>query len=279
LDYLQRDNTQLAEQIVLAESIVGDHVAHGFADLLSLERLLADVVAVILLFVESPGSLAELGAFTASDNILDRLSAVIEECHREHTESFVYLGPISRLTRHNEKRLMYAPWLKEEGRDEIDPVRAEKMAQSVAAGLSEVLQQNGHTKMLVPSSDTRLGHGEKMCLITGILEVCQVLSKSEIDAAVRTFTDLNSDLEISRYLYLLRKLKVIGMIDYSKQKWYYVNDSLIEWRYKDSVGSRDTMGWMRHFRDLYTRAQDYREPLGKHYGALQRVNELKAARK
>jgi hypothetical protein len=85
--HLQQNNDPLLPDVVLAELIVenGEQEKNGFKDLLELERLVAEIVAVILLFVESAGSFAEFGAFTDNDTILQRLVAVIDNQFREQT--------------------------------------------------------------------------------------------------------------------------------------------------------------------------------------------------
>ncbi|HAM14916.1 MAG TPA: hypothetical protein DCP91_03450 [Eggerthellaceae bacterium] len=65
-------------------------------DLLVLEKLIADVSDAILLFDESPGSLCELGAFSACDPICHILTAFIPSKYYGES-SFAMNGPVKHL--------------------------------------------------------------------------------------------------------------------------------------------------------------------------------------
>src|SRR5579871_634344 len=63
--YIKANDTALLKRVRLAESINNWFDNDIFEDLLELEVILADCSDLTLLFVESPGSIAELGAFAA----------------------------------------------------------------------------------------------------------------------------------------------------------------------------------------------------------------------
>jgi len=88
-DYLFRVR-QIANRynIVLAEKATQLFRDSEYDDLISFEEDVARIAAVVLVIAESPGSLAELGAFTANDTIRNALRVVIQQQH-EIAESFV----------------------------------------------------------------------------------------------------------------------------------------------------------------------------------------------
>ncbi len=65
-------------------------------DLLTLENMLAESAHAIIIIVESPGSIAELGAFVNSEVLLPKLIAVVDKKHR-NDKSFIMLGPVAQL--------------------------------------------------------------------------------------------------------------------------------------------------------------------------------------
>ncbi len=67
-------------------------------DLLDLENFISTICDCILLFVESPGSIAELGAFANINNIVKKMLVVNDKCF-ENKESFVNDGPILKVNR------------------------------------------------------------------------------------------------------------------------------------------------------------------------------------
>lgn len=71
---LQDSNPTLFLQIVLAEKINQWFGEHHYSDLLALETDLAGLVSAIPIFIESPGSIAELGSFTATPKLGENYS-------------------------------------------------------------------------------------------------------------------------------------------------------------------------------------------------------------
>lgn len=79
--------------IVLSEQMWEDAFDDSI-DLLIFEEFLAEVSDAIILFVESPGSFCELGAFAYADTLFsDKLIIVMDEKHRG-SKSFIATGPV-----------------------------------------------------------------------------------------------------------------------------------------------------------------------------------------
>ena len=81
-------------KVVLAEDVMNWQVSQEFGkDLLELEKYIAAIVSVIPIVCESPGSIAELGAFVSHEQIKKKLYIIIAE-HYYNSKSFIRLGPI-----------------------------------------------------------------------------------------------------------------------------------------------------------------------------------------
>jgi len=65
-------------------------------DLLSLENLLAESVHAVVIILESPGAIAELGAFANHKELCNRLVVIVDSKYRK-AKSFIALGPIRYL--------------------------------------------------------------------------------------------------------------------------------------------------------------------------------------
>lgn len=95
---LKRKKPDLARRVKLAEDINGWFKnawfknETAFSDLLEVENYIAHLAAVTVLFVESPGSIAELGAFAASDHLRRKTVAVLNESH-DSENTFIAEGP------------------------------------------------------------------------------------------------------------------------------------------------------------------------------------------
>lgn len=85
---------------LLAEDALKDGFIAGrrrFIDLGKFERLIADVADCVLIFPESPGSFAEIGFFSNSRSVRDKLLVINHIDHQ--TDSFINLGPIHAIDR------------------------------------------------------------------------------------------------------------------------------------------------------------------------------------
>jgi hypothetical protein len=81
-----------------------------YRDLISFEEDIARIASVVLVIPESPGSLAELGAFATND-VIRRALRVIMRTRHENDESFIRLGPIELIrTRQGRNFVGIYPW-------------------------------------------------------------------------------------------------------------------------------------------------------------------------
>ena len=67
-----------------------------YPDLLSFESDLAQTSSLIIIALESPGSIAELGSFSVNDALKDKIIIIISD-HHYNQSSFITLGPLRQL--------------------------------------------------------------------------------------------------------------------------------------------------------------------------------------
>lgn len=75
-------------------------------DLLTLENLLAKSVSSIVIPLESPGTFAELGAFSNHPLLKDKLIIIIDQKYK-NSKSFISKGPIAQLKKSSNSRIFY----------------------------------------------------------------------------------------------------------------------------------------------------------------------------
>lgn len=80
-----------------------------YADLIEFEKDIAHICNAIILFVESEGSIAELGSFAIIPEIYEKLIVFVNKRHSKAT-SFISLGPLKRLYNNTPERIHYIPW-------------------------------------------------------------------------------------------------------------------------------------------------------------------------
>ncbi len=87
------------EQLDRPEDHEGWWAFSGYNDLLQFERDACYLARATVIFSESPGSHAELGALALDDSILPRLLVVVQSkyLHEGTRESFLNLGPVKRV--------------------------------------------------------------------------------------------------------------------------------------------------------------------------------------
>jgi hypothetical protein len=150
---------------------------------------------------------------------------------------------------------VYSSWLKDEGAGAIDDESATKMATDLCERLPKILKRNGYTGQLstIAFGKPSINEGERMCLVTGLLDVFHVLTVSEVEEALSKFSALSSPAQVSRYLYVLRKLGLIDRISHSNQWWYFARKSYVEWSFAPTSPRKMTLDWIRYNRDEYNR--------------------------
>lgn len=100
---------RLDGNVILAEAANQLYRDSSYTDLITYEEDIAKISRVILLIAESAGSLAELGAFSSSEQIKKKLSVLMQQKYFD-AESFVRFGPIERLQKDDESRVAFFPW-------------------------------------------------------------------------------------------------------------------------------------------------------------------------
>lgn len=108
-----RDKSKEAlQRVPSVEAIYGEEIEDKYSyrklgtDLQTLEARFAHDVDFTLLILESPGSIAELGAFSLLPAIRSRLVVLLSE-RFYRAESYIARGPLSFLTRENPNSVIY----------------------------------------------------------------------------------------------------------------------------------------------------------------------------
>ena len=94
--YLRAEEPELSKRVRLAETVNNWFDHDTFSDLLELEEYLADLCDLIFIFVESPGSIAELGAFASSTALRPKTLAILNATYAVD-RTFIADGPIRRI--------------------------------------------------------------------------------------------------------------------------------------------------------------------------------------
>lgn len=99
--WILANRKELEEILLLPESYDDWNAFDTYSDLLLFERDLGCLTSAVLVFVETPGAIAELGAFSQIDSLSQRLLIVITE-NRHPKKTFISLGPIRSVSKTQE---------------------------------------------------------------------------------------------------------------------------------------------------------------------------------
>jgi hypothetical protein len=152
-------------RIRMPEGIFDDLLEKKAYDLLELEEILAHSVDAIVIFPESPGSFAELGAFSGSTALQRKIICVCEESYK-NALSFINVGPIKILRKVKKSRVIYCKY-----GSLGDKARATELASIIAVQVRAIKKE-------APKADTGLFLLED--LITYALFCMQSVSRNDI---------------------------------------------------------------------------------------------------
>ncbi|RPF12749.1 retron St85 family effector protein [Vibrio crassostreae] len=214
IEKLASDHPHIESEVVLAETFKDYFKEHAYNDLLIFEDDIAKLASVVVIFLESPGSLVELGMFCTKPNFYKRLLIVAPREQTESEDSFIYLGPINHIRRKEPSSVAIYPW----------PSKELKAYPDIhLQDLCDTLLEKRNDLPKAPSF-VRENSGHVALLIQEIVRLSYPILLTEIELAL---TSLGLDVmqsQVTRSLYLLSKLNYLSTYEYSGYKYYYPND-------------------------------------------------------
>lgn len=180
----------------------------GYDDLLVFERDACHLARAVILFAESPGSLAELGALAVDDTIIDRLVVVVQSKYLqpEQRRSFLSLGPLQRVDSRNGRCVISV-----HNGTVLPPDDFATVMQFVDQWLPQVPK----TEKFKPKNPTH-----RLLLIADLIDLLLVCKPDELRADLHHFgVELKSD-ELSRFASLLDFFGLIRVELRGKEPFY-----------------------------------------------------------
>lgn len=250
--HLKAHEPKLFRRVLLAEQAnkwakAGKHYDH----LLQLEGDLAHLSAVILLLVESAGSIAELGAFSYDPILFEKLIAVLEYKYQAE-ESFIQDGPVAKLNDAGRGAAPVYRWLgapDEFGRRRLDENGAADAVRQLVALLSKRMADITKEEQF-----NKIKGGHLILLVCDLIQLGVIVRFTEVNSML---AGLGVDLAtkaLARYLFLLEKLELIYERKYGNIIYYIGTSSRTEYvRYAfktDSKAGRKTAERVRLQSDI-----------------------------
>ncbi|MGB9102217.1 MAG: retron St85 family effector protein, partial [Stenotrophomonas indicatrix] len=191
-----------------------------YSDLITFEEHLAGLSAVVVLVVESPGAIAELGAFSISEPFLDRLLVIVSQEHYEQ-QSFIRLGPVQKIENSSSDAVLVYDWHDRRVGERPVP-NFELLREDVSEIVSAIRSYTS------PSGREHVFKYEDpshaMSLICELCDLFGALSESDIhEFLLKMGLDPGLD-NIRRYLFLLQKCELLFLKSKGHGRYYYVEE-------------------------------------------------------
>lgn len=251
--YILDDKVSFRKKVVLAEKVFRYFEHSHYQDLLMFERDLAEFCELIVLFSESPGSIAEFGSFAVLETIQDRLLVVM---HREDADkkSFIWQGPALFLKHLAKKKKRQDPisvyyWRrKTSGGDALngdDFYDAKDLGETI----ENIILKSPKTEALNPKL---LGH--VMLLTIELIDVVRIATFDEIIYLLKKLKIDSNRRTLKQYLSLTNSLKYSDKIRYGNNAYYVSRRSVpwLSWGFSEKAKIRDIDRWKNRFVEHYT---------------------------
>ena len=190
-EYAKTDLPQL--RVFLAENAQQDHVLHPgseFENVAEFEEIIADVSTCVVLFPESPGSLAELGYFAKNGKLRKKILVVNDE-KLQGQDSFIALGPIKLIDKYSNFQPAIQLAYSEEPKFNLVKERLD----------SRIPSQNRKRFNVQRYSDLTIQH--KFYSVFEIIRIFQVLTYEGVEYAFRKIWGNAKPKELYRLLSIL----------------------------------------------------------------------------
>lgn len=201
--------------IVLSEKLWEDSFDSNI-DLLTFEEFLAEVSDTIILFVESPGSFCELGAFAYAEKLFsDKLIVVIDDKYKGD-KSFIITGPAAKAKKDGAK-VVYAP-LSGNGL-----LASSELRNVIDNKINEFASKSATSNKRMPSqSNENLYVNTFIIELLELIRILQPISRKDLLEIYKKVKDISSFTFVKKdesnyhneikYDYIIKLLEIVGII-------------------------------------------------------------------
>lgn len=205
----------IAKRIRVAEHYKDWSHESIYRDLVSFERHLAELSSVIVLVLESPGSIAELGLFSIVEEFQSKLLVFIETEHYK-SSSFIKLGPVDFLEKIHNNSAECHRWTVEVDRHlKFDPKAACDLQRDLAGAILKRAAKMTPEHVFRPKSWL-----DKALLLCDFLNLCSALTLREIRTLLEKLENPMAESEIKQFLFLLERVGLIAVEPKGDQRFY-----------------------------------------------------------
>lgn len=268
IEYFSNHEHDLEKGIIQAEDFKDYFKEGAYSDLLEFEKDIASIATLIIVCLESPGSLVELGVFCMDPTTVGKLLIIAPQEELEAENSFIYLGPLQNLKRKEPDSVLAYPW----------PDSKLSKYEHIDLIVSDVKRKL--EKMLKTQRFSTENPAHIALLIYDIVILTHPITVTEIELALAAFKIDVEGKTVTRLLYLLEKICLVAHTTYSNVRYYFDipgGTRRIKFGLDAKGKTRDTMSITLAFKKTYVQSED--EQARKRYLALKHIMKIKAEMK
>lgn len=206
LRWIKDHKNDLVPTLVVPENYRAWDGLGKYPDLLAFEQDLGYLTDAVIVFLEGPGSFAELGAFSQIDSLASKLIVVIASEHHQD-DSFISLGPVRQLQKQQSNAVCVIPSQKAEELEKDIPLVLEK--------LENKKKRKRNSEALLPSSEQH-----RTLAILDLIDLFLASTREEIGNALKALDIEVTSNRLHQLLFLLDKVGLIKKIGYGDQNFY-----------------------------------------------------------
>jgi hypothetical protein len=264
IGHLAKYEEELSTSCIQAENFKDYFQEGAYQDLLEFESDIANIATLIIVCLESPGSMVELGMFCMDPSITGKLLVVAPFEETQAEDSFIFLGPLEYIKRLDQGSVLTYPW----------PERNVPEYEHLPMLVNDI--KNRLQKMQKSQKFNMQNSSHIAFLIHDVIMLSNPVTLNEIEYALLALSLTIEQKKITRLLYLLEKIDLISHTSYGNVIYYYDRPGSTR-RLKfglDLKGRiRDSQSMSLAFRSVYISNDD--ELSRRRYLAAQHVRKLK----
>lgn len=195
--WIREHRNDLEELLLIPENYDDWSDSAIYSDLLLFEKDLGYLTSAVLIFLESPGSIAELGAFSQIDSLSKRLMVVVKNEHHP-AKSFISLGPIRSIqkTQNHADSVCVIP--------DVKPDQLISHIPTIVEMLDKKMKRTKNRENLKNANQQH-----QILLILDFINLFLVIQKNELKQLAAHFGIKLSLPRLNQFLFLLEKTELI----------------------------------------------------------------------
>jgi len=237
-EFIRRD--AFKARVRLADGIDRWSFDGHYTDLLEFESHIAELSAAIILVLESPGALAELGIFASFDQFRDKLILVMSNHHYEE-KSFIRLGPVKFLEDNLGNQAECFPWMSRDiGLPRYDGAAVAEMQGEIFESVSRRVSDLTRDSKFDPAIWLHVA-----LLVCEVIGLFGALTIGEIKEFLERLGVRKTQAQVKKVLFMLELMEMLRVVARSSQRFYVslIDRELVRWKVEQGVFDRGKIAY------------------------------------